>query len=631
MKKLLFPLFTFLFSIVLICLSYFKVFEPLELYTYDIRLKCKPKAIAKNQLTIVEIAEDTLDKIGRWPFERTWHASLIKVLASNQIKQIFYDIVFSESSNFDDELKNASQNTSVYYPIVFDLKYRKNNFPLAKKIEADLIEPLKSVTAKNRFANSITDIDGKTRRIPLFVEYQNKLYPHLLLQFFCDYLKIDIDKIKKITPREIIFENNFTIPLDGSGNLIINYAGKWADTFKHVSFIDVLQSYYQTVVDSKNSSSEIDLKSFQDSIFFVGATAVGTFDMKITPLDVSAPGIGVLANAFNTINTSNFIVRLSGTGNLIILFFLVLLVVFINLKTKPKVSLILTLIICLSFVIAVFLIFFIFRIWVDLVCPFIISITCYLAVTFLKYLQEQKKRMLVEKELSIARNIQQSFLPEFVPKSEFLDIAAEMITAKQVGGDLYAFRKNENNIGIMIGDVSGKGIPASLYMARTISLFELFIKQNSEAKDVVANLNGELCESSRSNLFVTLIYSIFVQNRKMYFVNAGHMPIILIRKNGSVEKLASNSIPIGLMKSEFEENEIDLFTDDVVVFYTDGVSEARNLENQEFSEERLIKVILQYKMLSAERISANIKKEIISFIGKAPQHDDITLVVIKIK
>ncbi len=238
-------------------------------------------------------------------------------------------------------------------------------------------------------------------------------------------------------------------------------------------------------------------------------------------------------------------------------------------------------------------------------------------------------------ELEIAHEIQDSFLPNEMPNLAGYDIYAVNIPAKEVGGDFYDFIPiSPHKIGITIADVSGKSIPAALFMAVSRSILRAKAIGNSSAAEVIRDANKLISDDSKSGMFVTLFYAILdLKNNVMEYVNAGHNPpVMFIREKGIMECLSTSGIALGAIDSmEFEEKKIDLESGDVIVFYTDGVTEAMNNKEELFGEKRLYKLIKTNSDLNAEEMVNKIKEAVISFSENQSQFDDITLMVIKVK
>ncbi|MBL7085397.1 MAG: serine/threonine-protein phosphatase, partial [Candidatus Omnitrophica bacterium] len=257
----------------------------------------------------------------------------------------------------------------------------------------------------------------------------------------------------------------------------------------------------------------------------------------------------------------------------------------------------------------------------------------YLSANLFRYVKELRRRELLEKELSIARNIQRSFLKELPQELQGLDVAFEMDTARHVGGDLYDFVQLDNGrLGFCVGDVSGKGVPAALFMAQAISQFRHFASTCSTAAQTLARLNQEITRQSKSGLFVTLAYLIYDPAKdEISLASAGHLPPLVFRNSQSVEKIdVSEGIPLGLMEeAEFTQKEVKLNKGEIVLLYTDGITEARDKKGKEFGEERIIQTFKDTQDLTSQKVIQKLKDSLSAFVGRTPQHDDITLLALK--
>lgn len=243
----------------------------------------------------------------------------------------------------------------------------------------------------------------------------------------------------------------------------------------------------------------------------------------------------------------------------------------------------------------------------------------------------EKERM--HKELEIARGIQQSFLPEASPQVDGMDLAAFNLPALEIGGDFYDFIPlSKDRWGLVIADVSGKGVPAALFMALSRTLIRASTAINPTALEAIKQANRLICEDSKTAMFVTLFYAILdAKKRMLTYVNAGHNPPILLSGGSSqIILLKARGIALGVVDdADLESAEIGLKSGDILVLYTDGVTEAINERVEEFGLERMESLIRENRMLSAEEIIKRIKDEVTAFSGTQPQYDDITLMVLK--
>lgn len=611
----------FLGILVLVSFSYFRIFETFELQTLDLRFKLRPVLKVNSDIVIIEIAEDSIRELGKWPFDRGYHAALIDCLRQVGARAIVFDIFFSDKSPHDDELIGATQRAKglIYYPIVFKLNEgRGKGYLKAEEIEAPLIDGLKADAKGVGHINIVTDADGKRRRIPLFIEYQGIKYPQLTYLVAADYLG----------------KKSIKVPTDAEGTVLVNYAGKWTETFKHYSFADVLRSFYKTVEGEK---TVLNLAEFSNKVCFIGAIAVGTYDLNSIPLEPRYPMVGVHANLFNSIVQNKFLSRANKIINLAILVGLCVIIAIVVNKVRPLSGLGISLLIIFLFIVVGLLLFIILGLWIDLFYPVAVSFGVYLAATFNRYLVEQRKRLLMDQELAIAKKIQLDFLPQSVPQMEGVEIAASISTAKAVGGDLYDFADikydGERKLGIMIGDVSGKGTPAALFMARSIADFRHFAHNRALPSAVLNDLNAQIALNYKSDLFITMFYMIYDDLKKMLtFSNAGHLPAIWLKADGAIEFLKTEGMPLGLVDTEkYSDATVGLTSGDTIILYTDGVTEARNQNKEEFTSERLKEVISKNRHLSSQQMTDAIKSQLSRFVGTTPQYDDCTIVLIKIK
>jgi sigma-B regulation protein RsbU (phosphoserine phosphatase) len=310
-----------------------------------------------------------------------------------------------------------------------------------------------------------------------------------------------------------------------------------------------------------------------------------------------------------------------------------LLVAAAALKVRPIVGLLVIIFIEVIFRITAMLLFNVFGLWIDFFYPAIIIALLYISLTLYKYIGEWKKMLLLENELGIAKKIQQSFLPTSLPQVSGVDMDAAMFTARQVGGDMYDFKVFEDSrLGVMIGDVSGKGVPASLFMAMTAGEFKFFASQNAAPESVLSLLNSRIVGESRSNLFVTMFYIVFdLKNKKARYSNGAHLPVVHLKHTGQVDLLDTpEGTPLGLIESEYVGHDLSLEKGDIFVFYTDGVTEAMNKKKELYTDKRLLSVIKASASLSAREILQRIEKDVRAFEPKSNQHDDITIMVVRI-
>jgi sigma-B regulation protein RsbU (phosphoserine phosphatase) len=242
----------------------------------------------------------------------------------------------------------------------------------------------------------------------------------------------------------------------------------------------------------------------------------------------------------------------------------------------------------------------------------------------------------IESELKIAREIQMSIIPKIFPpfpdRPEF-DIYAFIEPAKEVGGDLYDFFfVDDNHLCFMIGDVSGKGVPASLFMAVTKTLFKANTGEGVRPDEILSRLNNELSRDNESCMFVTIFCGILnTKTGEVLYSNAGHNPPLLLRQGKEAEYLdISDSIAVGAIEGfSFKTEKLVLHPGDSLFMYTDGVTEAANIQNELFSEKRLRDSLSGLWEKPIKNIVSSQLEKIDDFSKEAPQADDITMMIIK--
>ena len=239
-----------------------------------------------------------------------------------------------------------------------------------------------------------------------------------------------------------------------------------------------------------------------------------------------------------------------------------------------------------------------------------------------------KAKERIESELRIARDIQRRMLPHVFPKRRDVDIYAMMTPAKEVGGDLYGYALLGDLLYFCVGDVSGKGVPAALYMAEVTRMFRTLVDGRLTPNTIANRLNHALVEDNDQGMFVTMFIGLInLKTGHMEFCNAGHNPPLL---NGEYMKMETNA-PIGLWSEvEFEGEEIDDMHGKTLFIYTDGINEAENSNKEQFGDDRL-QALLKKDWGDARQTSESVHKAVEEFVGEAEPSDDLTKMCIKMK
>lgn len=252
--------------------------------------------------------------------------------------------------------------------------------------------------------------------------------------------------------------------------------------------------------------------------------------------------------------------------------------------------------------------------------------------------KETLEAQAIEKELQVAKEIQTALLPKKLPSIPGIELAARNIPTKQVGGDYYDIMMlDEEHLFVGIADVTGKGTPAALLMANLQASIKAYMttfhSQNFDLAKVVGKINNIIYENTPADKFITFFGAIInLKTRTMVSVNAGHNPPYLLKKSGSLQTLKKGGVILGVISTltPYETEFTTLESGDILLLFTDGVTEAMNYEKQEFGEERLIELLKTHADKPASVIIEKIIEETNRFQAEGEQHDDITLVCVKL-
>ena len=259
-------------------------------------------------------------------------------------------------------------------------------------------------------------------------------------------------------------------------------------------------------------------------------------------------------------------------------------------------------------------------------------------IQYIKTMQKEHNELTgIKGDLAVAREIQQAILPRIFPpfpeEAVHMDIAASMNAAKDVGGDFYDFfRIDDDRIGFTIADVSGKGVPAAIFMAVCRTLIRATGIRGVSPSECITYSNDLLSQESVNYMFVTIFYGIYnIRTGEVTYTNAGHNPPYLMKANGTVEILPmSKDIVAGAINGfQFSEETFQLERGDTLLLFTDGVTEAIDPDENEYDNERLKKLLQQCGKLSCQEIVDAVKADVKAFAGNAEQSDDITLMAMK--
>lgn len=612
--------------------SWYRVFDSYEYQSYDWRFKFREHTTPLQDVLMIGIADADLEMIGRWPFSRDYHAILLDILKQYNAKMIGLDILFVESDPATDQAfaEAAQSNGRAYFCRAFGGLSSVKDQVVAQEILSPLLPILLQSARGVGHVNAIVDSDGKRRRIAPIIRYEEVATFHLGVAMAMEYLNIKPSEVAYRKGRWFLGDQRI-IRVDENGHTLVRFHDQWTQAFNHVSYGQILASFRQVL---SGEEPDWDLKQLSGKTCFLGLTATGTHDINPVPIDPLYAQVGIHADVFRNVIENQFIQRLHRGWNLIILILLLVGAGLLSGITILVRSISGAIAVVFGYILLSICLFRFGGVWIDLIYPITTFLVVYLMAILRRTMFEKKRREDIEKELSIASRIQRSFLPAKLPKSEHLDIATYMHPAKHVGGDLYdVVQIDEEHIGIMCGDVSGKGMPAALFMARAVAEFKFNVSSNVDPAVTLNGMNAGMAAVESSGLFVTVNYAIVnTSQRWINFSCGGAMPVLRISKDGTQEWVdPEGGMPIGLMEGvDFGCQTLPLKSGDIFVMYTDGISEARNKRREDYETERLSAVVKKYRDQTADTIKSEILKDVELFVQDEAQFDDMTLIITKV-
>lgn len=261
-----------------------------------------------------------------------------------------------------------------------------------------------------------------------------------------------------------------------------------------------------------------------------------------------------------------------------------------------------------------------------------LSVHASIAIENARLYEQEQQKIALEKDLQAARDVQMALLPKVPPTIDGYDFTGIMIPAQAVGGDYFDFiRLDQNRLGVCVGDVSGKGLPAALLMANLQANLRAQTIMSPVPKIALGRINNLLTQSTGADKFITLFFGIVDFGKHIFtFCNAGHNPPLMFSNDPTPQQLTAGGIVLGVLHDfSFEEETVALSPKDLIVMYSDGVTEAMNKQQEQFGEERLVEVIAAHRHDSADKVCTAIVVAVSSFSEGAAQADDITVLVLK--
>jgi serine phosphatase RsbU (regulator of sigma subunit)/CHASE2 domain-containing sensor protein len=427
----------------------------------------------------------------------------------------------------------------------------------------------------------------------------------------------------------------------GPTSRYINYYGP-PRTIKTIPYYQALQikdgMYEGRPMDIRDKAvfvglSEIMLADRKDSFYTVYSTADGIF----------VSGVEIMASVFANIRDDQPIQPIGLKANILLVLLWGILLGMACRISSMKIGAVNAIGLSVFYLAAAVYMFKARNVWYPVVIPlFIQAPLAYLGAVAIEHgslFKEVLSKLRMEKDLSVARDIQMSMMPESCPTIEGYQIAASSTPAREVSGDFFDFIDiDDDNIGFVIADVTGKSVSGALVMTAAKSVFRLLSEEKLSVGDIMIRANKQIKKdiTKAKGMFVALLYAeLNVADKSMGLCSAGQtQPILLSAETGEATLIETegDAFPLGIVDfAEYQETKLQLNSGDLIIFYTDGVVEALNKKGKMYGFERFLEVIKGNSGLDAGMFLEKLIDDVNSFVGKAEQHDDLTIVVIKVE
>jgi serine phosphatase RsbU (regulator of sigma subunit) len=630
-----------------------------DLRLHDLRYRVRGPIPASDRIALIEVDDQTLRAYQNvWPLPRVNYAMVLDALANAGVQAVGIDVLFlgesrddpvgdqvlasvtAEHDNIVQAISFQSSEASLggsLAPLTDSTELIRHGRPVSRQhlaVAQSVSLPYDALLANARDLGHtvvLIDNDGVVRRVPQFVRFGEWAYPSLVLRL----VEVAARNDTTLPQFELASEGiqihwhgtQLRVPCDEEGATSIAYAGDQGAFKNRYSLLQVLQWY-------RNADTTSLARAFRGKLVLIGATAVEQHatDIGATPFSNAAPLVYIHANAVNSALRGRFLWRLPAG---LIVVSLIALGLGLGLAFS-LLSLAPAALVALGALLGVAALDYGLFVGGDVDLPpmgALLVPPLTLAAVENAWRREAENRARARaKELDVARSIQQNLLPSAPPKMAGLDVSGRNLPADEIGGDYFDWIVlDDDHLAVVVGDISGHGIPAALLMAHLRASFHATAQGGRAPEEVVTTINRLLARATTSGRFATFFLGVIsVSEKRLRYCNAGHEPPLLIRGD-EVHLLSANGMPLAVLESmEYAGGEDTFDVGEVLVIYSDGIPEAP-IGKEFYGNERLQERAraLARSGATAAELADGILADVRAVAGDAMHTDDVTVAVVR--
>ncbi|MCC6350497.1 MAG: CHASE2 domain-containing protein [Candidatus Eisenbacteria bacterium] len=635
-------------------------FHPFDLRFQDARYRLRGNRPASDRIALVEIDDATLEAYrGEWPLPRSTYAVLIDALEGAGAQAVGFDLLFLGENGADplsDRLLAAvtGSHENVVHAISFlrddaslggqeagsaaaraalirhGRPVTRQRLPLARQVSLPYEALLEASPGLGHTAVAV-DGDGVARRVPLFARFGEWAYPSLAIRLVEAAARADTT-----LPQFELAEDGIRlhrghaqvrVPVDGEGSASIVFAGDRGSFAHRYPLLQALQWY-------RDGDSTSLRRAFAGKLVLVGVTAVEQVatDLGATPFSAATPLVYIHANAVNAAIEGRFLDRLSG-WTLLPPLLLAGLLLGAALSGLPLAR---SALLAGGAVVAIAGLDMGLFLFADLDVPptaaLLLPPLAWIVIEGWRRTRAEQHVRERAKELQVARDIQQHLLPAGPPDVPGLDCWGINVPAEAIGGDYYDWVPiGGDRLAVVVGDVSGHGVPAALLMSHLRASFHAEARSGVAPRDVLGAVHASLCRAATRGRFATFFMALLPrEGHELIWCSAGHNPMLLVRE-GAMEELGATGLPLAMVEGMgYTEERRGFRPGDVLVLYSDGIPEAP--KGREFYGEERLKAVVAARVAAgdgAEAIGRALLADVTSYAGAGLTADDVTIVVVR--